>query len=81
MRLPKFSRLTRLPLALEITLAVLVKIAVLAILWKIFFSTPQTNKMMMPTPQVEQHVLAAPRASNSLPASSLPQKAPDDSAR
>jgi hypothetical protein len=81
MRLPKFPHLTRLPLALEITLAVLLKIAILAILWKISFSVPQTKKMTMPAPQVEQHLLAAPAASISQPQSSLPSKARDDPAR
>ncbi|GGC73937.1 cytochrome oxidase putative small subunit CydP [Undibacterium terreum] len=51
-------RLTRLPLAVEITLALLIKILILTLLWKFFFSHPQVKKMRMPLPQVEQHLLA-----------------------
>jgi len=75
MRLPRLNtlRLTRLPLALEITLALLFKIVILTFLWKAFFSTPQTKKMALPTPQVEQHLLAA-RPAAAPPDSSLPKK-------
>ncbi|HTD05009.1 cytochrome oxidase putative small subunit CydP [Undibacterium sp.] len=67
MRLNRFSlsslyrrwpRFTRLPLALEITLALLLKILILTLLWKFFFAHPQVKKMRMPLPQVEQHLLA-----------------------
>ena len=81
MLLPKFPHLTRLPLAREISLAVLLKIAILTILWAMFFSAPQTRKMAMPTLQVEQHLLAETAASNSPSQSSVPLKAPDDPAR
>ncbi|MES2073548.1 MAG: cytochrome oxidase putative small subunit CydP [Pseudomonadota bacterium] len=59
-----WPRLTRLPLALEITLALLLKILVLTLLWKFFFAHPQAKKMRLPLPQVEQHLLtpAAPPA-------------------
>jgi len=80
----KFPRLTRLPLAFEIALAVLLKVVILAVLWKAFFAAPQTKKMALPTPQVVQHLLAdgnaAATATAGHPASSLP-KAPDDSNR
>jgi len=53
---------TRLPLAVEITLILIVKIALLMLLWKAFFSEPQTKKMRMPTALVEQHFLSQPPA-------------------
>jgi hypothetical protein len=52
-------RLTALPLWLEITLALICKALLLWLLWSAFFSAPQTRKMRMPTPQVEQHLLSA----------------------
>jgi hypothetical protein len=55
-------RFTRLPLAVEITLILIVKIALLTLLWKAFFSEPQTKKMRMPTELVEQHFLSPPPA-------------------
>ncbi|QRX82782.1 cytochrome oxidase putative small subunit CydP [Glaciimonas sp. PAMC28666] len=48
---------SRLPLWVEISLIVVVKLALLFILWKLFFSAPQTKKMRMPTDLVEQHFL------------------------
>jgi hypothetical protein len=63
-------RFTRLPLALEIALALLLKITLLALLWHFFFSHPQARKMKMPLPQVEQHLL------NSIPASPVPPSPP-----
>ncbi|MBB5201306.1 cytochrome oxidase putative small subunit CydP [Glaciimonas immobilis] len=66
---------SRLPLAVEITLIVIIKLALLFVLWKLFFSEPQTKKMRMPTDLVEQHFLtnrphAAPTsaATSSVPA-------------
>ncbi|WP_201747141.1 cytochrome oxidase putative small subunit CydP [Glaciimonas sp. PCH181] len=61
------KRWPRLPLALEITIIIIVKLALLFVLWKLFFSEPQTKKMRMPTDLVEQHFLtnragAAPAA-------------------
>lgn len=56
------KRLTRLPLAVEITVILVVKIALLTVLWKAFFSEPQTKKMRMPTDLVEQHLLSPPAA-------------------
>ncbi|WP_034297204.1 cytochrome oxidase putative small subunit CydP [Herbaspirillum sp. RV1423] len=66
-RLTRLPRLTQLPLGVEIALILLVKIAILTVLAKAFFSEPQAKKMRMPTEQVEQHLLASPA---SAPASS-----------
>ena len=52
------KRWSRLPLPVEITLILVVKLALLFILWKLFFSEPQTKKMRMPTDLVEQHFLS-----------------------
>lgn len=52
------KRFTRLPLAVEITILLVIKIALLTVLWKAFFSEPQTKKMRMPTDLVEQHMLS-----------------------
>ncbi|HEX7985848.1 MAG TPA: hypothetical protein VF616_20175 [Duganella sp.] len=46
------------PLALAITLALLVKALILYGLWSAFFSAPQAKHMRMPTAKVEQHLLA-----------------------
>ena len=50
------------PLALAITLALIVKAGILYGLWYAFFSAPQVKHMRMPTAKVEQHLLppAAP---------------------
>ncbi|MEO6354660.1 MAG: cytochrome oxidase putative small subunit CydP [Burkholderiaceae bacterium] len=55
----RWPRLTRLPLALEITLALLLKLVILLALWHAFFSDPQAKNMLVPARQVEQHLLAA----------------------
>lgn len=57
-RLSRLPRLSQLPLGVEIALILLVKIAILTVLAKTFFSEPQAKKMRMPTEQVEQHLLA-----------------------
>ena len=57
-RLWRLPRLTKLPLGAEIALILVVKIALLTVLAKTFFSEPQAKKMRMPTAQVEQHLLA-----------------------
>ncbi len=49
-----------LPLAVAITLALIVKIIILTLLHKAFFSAPQAKKMRMPTEKVEQHLLSTP---------------------
>ena len=57
-RLWRLPRLTKLPLGAEIALILVVKIALLTVLAKTFFSEQQAKKMRMPTAQVEQHLLA-----------------------
>jgi|GEM_PF-1633153 hypothetical protein len=83
--LARFRRLTRLPFGLEIALAVIFKLALLAMIWNAFFSKPQTNKMRMPTTQVEQHLLTPaqpPTASSGIRFESpSPAKADHDSNR
>jgi hypothetical protein len=74
----RLPRLSRLPLALEVTLAVSIKLLLLAWLWQAFFSAPQAKKMRLPTAQVEQHLLADPQAVNTLPShSALPEDTHD----
>ncbi|HZW12369.1 MAG TPA: hypothetical protein VFF81_04155 [Noviherbaspirillum sp.] len=77
MRLP---RLSRLPFALEITLALVLKLAILSLLWNAFFSSPQTTKMALPPAKVEQHLLSArnPPDSRSVPST---QEAAHDTRR
>ncbi len=60
-----FPRLTQLPLGVEITCILIVKIALLFILAKAFFSEPQAKKMRVPTYQVEQHMLGTSSTSSS----------------
>ena len=55
----KKTRHTGLPLWVEISLILLVKIALLFGLWKFFFSHPQTKHMSLPKPVVEEHFLSA----------------------
>ncbi len=43
-----------------ITLALIVKLILLALLWKAFFSTPPSKHMRLPTSAVTEHLLAAP---------------------
>ena len=66
------KRWTRLPLALEITLILVIKLALLFVLWKLFFSEPQTKKMRMPTNLVEQHFLTGTASPPSSPTSEAP---------
>lgn len=75
--LSRWPRLTRLPLALEIALAVLLKLVILFALWHAFFSRPQATHMLLPTIQVEQHLLAgaAPHTPASAPSSPSEPKA------
>jgi hypothetical protein len=58
----QLSHFIRLPFAVEVALAVLIKLLVLAWLWNTFFSAPPTKKMRLPTAQVEQHLLSSPQA-------------------
>ncbi|AON55286.1 cytochrome oxidase putative small subunit CydP [Herbaspirillum seropedicae] len=65
MRLPrKLPRLTQLPLGVEITLLLVIKIALITVLAKTFFAHPQAKHMQMPVQSVEQRMLsfAAPPA-------------------
>ncbi|MFZ6801243.1 cytochrome oxidase putative small subunit CydP [Undibacterium sp. Di24W] len=54
------SKHTGLPLWLEISLILCLKLLAIFILWKLFFSQPSTKKMRLPTPVVEQHLLSKP---------------------
>lgn len=54
------ARRTGMPLWLAITLALLVKIIILTLLHKAFFSAPQAKKMRMPSANVERHLLGTP---------------------
>lgn len=77
----RWSRLTRLPLALEITLALLIKVVILYALWHAFFSHPQARHMLLPTSQVEQHLLTGsaahpPPDSSASAADSVPPSQP-----
>jgi hypothetical protein len=56
----RWPRLTRMPLALEITLVLIIKFVIIFLLWKAFFSQPQAKKMLVPMPQIEQHLLSVP---------------------
>nr|WP_315219008.1 cytochrome oxidase putative small subunit CydP [uncultured Duganella sp.] len=53
----KLRRRYGTPLALAITLALIVKALILYGLWHAFFSAPQVKHMRMPTAKVEQHLL------------------------
>jgi len=53
-------RLHGMPLAVTITLTLIVKVILLTMLHKAFFSAPQVKKMRMPTAKVEQHLLNTP---------------------
>lgn len=69
-RLSQLGKTTRrgLPLWLEIVLVLLIKLTALFILWKAFFSHPQTKHMALPTPAVEQHLLSPKSANPATPA-------------
>jgi hypothetical protein len=54
----RWPRLTSWPLAWEITLILLIKLAIIIAIKKTFFSNPQAKKMLVPMPQVEQHLLS-----------------------
>ena len=83
-RIKRMPRLTRFPLAVEIALALVLKLALLALIWHAFFSAPQTRKMRMLTPQVEQHFLTPPQPrtmSGVRPESPSPDRSAHDSNR
>lgn len=77
----RLPRPTHLPLALEVTLAVTIKLLLLAWLWHAFFSAPQTKKMRLPTTQVVQHLLSAPPSANTNLSRSAPYEDTHDSHR
>jgi hypothetical protein len=54
------SRHTGLPLYLEISIFLCIKLLAIFVMWKLFFSQPQTKKMRLPTTTVEQHLLSTP---------------------
>ena len=56
-KMSHLPRLTQLPLGAEITLLLVIKISLLTVLAKTFFSEPQAKHMRMPTNLVEQHLL------------------------
>ena len=83
-RIRRLPRLTRWPLGVEIAVALVLKLALLALIWNTFFAAPQAKKMRLPTPQVEQHLLppAPPPAGAGTRSESLsPVKAAHDSNR
>lgn len=67
-RWSRLPRLTQLPLGVEITLLLVIKIALLTVLAKTFFAAPQAKHMRMPTALVEQHLLAPAPAASGTPA-------------
>lgn len=80
-RFPRAHRFTQLPLGLEITLILVIKIALLTVLAKTFFSDPQAKKMRVPTDQVVQHMLSPATATPSPTAFSSPPEATHDTHR
>ena len=54
------ARAKGMPLALAITLALVLKVILLTIIYQVSFSAPQVKKMRMPTAHVEQHLLSTP---------------------
>jgi hypothetical protein len=56
-RFSRLPRLTKLPLGVEITLLLAIKISLLTVLAKTCFSEPQAKHMRMPILLVEQHLL------------------------
>lgn len=51
-------RLTNMPLAAEITILLIVKVALITVLAKTFFAHPEAKHMQMPVQRVEQRMLA-----------------------
>ncbi|MCU6433315.1 hypothetical protein LPB67_05920 [Undibacterium sp. Jales W-56] len=60
-----WRQLSKLPLGVEISLALLIKIVVLYCLWSAFFAAPKTKHMRLPTQSVEQHLLTNSDTTNS----------------
>jgi hypothetical protein len=57
-QLSRLPRLTQLPLGVEITMLLVIKISLLFVLARLCFAEPQAKHMRMPTALVEQHLLA-----------------------
>jgi hypothetical protein len=76
-RIPRIPRFTRLPLGVEITLLLIIKISLLTVLAKTFFAHPEAKHMRMPVERVEQRMLA-PASGNPVasPAPSQPNVTP-----
>ena len=55
----RWPRLTQLPLGVEITLLLVVKIALITVLAKTFFAHPEAKHMQMPVQRVEQRMLSS----------------------
>jgi hypothetical protein len=66
------STRTGLPLWLEITMIIIIKLVSIFLLWKLFFSHPSTKKMRLPTAVVEQHLLTPAIARSSTDISKNP---------
>ncbi|MGB9982821.1 MULTISPECIES: hypothetical protein [unclassified Herbaspirillum] len=70
----QWPRLTQLPLGVEITLLLIIKIGLITVLAKTFFAHPEAKHMRMPLQSVEQRMLAPSPAATPgalpLPASS-----------
>lgn len=58
----RFLRLPRLTLGVEITLLLLVKIALITVLSRTFFAHPEAKQMTMPLKRVEERILPVPGA-------------------
>lgn len=76
-KLSRLPRLSQLPLGVEITLLLLLKVSILILLAKAFFSEPQAKHMRMPTSLVEQHLLSgsvdsAPTSASIIGTSAVP---------
>ncbi|NUT63534.1 cytochrome oxidase putative small subunit CydP [Herbaspirillum sp. C9C3] len=54
----RWPRLTQLPLGVEITLLLVVKIALITVLARTFFAHPEAKHMQMPVQRVEQRMLS-----------------------
>lgn len=64
----------RLTLAWEIGIVLIIKFALLWVLWDLFFSAPKARHMHLPESQVTQHLLSSPTA-NPAPESARTQPA------
>jgi hypothetical protein len=65
-QLSRLPRLTQLPLGIEITMLLVIKISLLIVLARLCFAEPQAKHMRMPTALVEQHLLSPAAPSTTL---------------